>query len=257
MDIERVAIALGIVVVTVIVANVVDRLLRRQRRELPPAALTRYRALRRFVFVLILVVGLAMAAFVFPSVRGVAGGLLTSAAVIAVIIGIAARSSIGNFVSGLVIAFAQPLRIGDHIEFQGVAGVVEDVGRLYTRVRTQDGAWLQVPNDLLASDTIRNWTIVNPECTAEVRLFLPLSSDLGKALEMMLEEARAVPGTLAGREPAAQVSSLVADLGGTKAALSVDVWVPDHGAAEAVSSELRRRVQSRLRAAGVLAGTEA
>ena len=252
MDVERVAIALGIVAATVVVANLVDRLLRRQRRELPPAALTRYRALRRTIFVLILVVGVALAAFVFPIVRGVAGGLLTSAAVIAVIVGIAAKSSIGNFVSGLVLAFAQPLRIGDRIEFQGVGGVVEDVGRLYTKVRTRDGAWVQVPNDLLASDTIRNWTIVNPECTAEVRLFLPLSSDLGQAMEMILDEARAVPGTLTGREPTAQISSLVADVNGTKAEISVEVWLPDHGAAETVSSDLRRRVQSCLRAAGIL-----
>lgn len=252
VDVDQIVTAIAIVAGAVIVATVVDRLLRR-RTNLPPAALTRYQALRRTIYALILVIGVAMAAFVFPAVRGVAGGLLTSAAVLGVIVGIAAQSSLGNFFSGLVLAFAQPVRMGDSIEFRGVSGIVEDVGRVYTRVRTPDGAWLLVPNNLLASDTIRNWTIVDPECTAEVRLLVPLSADLGKAMEMVLEEARGVPGALPGREPTVRIESLTG-VGGTMAELAVDVWASDHGAAEELSSELRLRVDRRLQAAGVLAG---
>lgn len=251
IDVEQVVTAIAILAGAVAVATVVDRLLRR-RTNLPPAALTRYRALRRAVYGLILVIGVAMAAFVFPAVRGVAGGLITSAAVLGVIVGIAAQSSLGNFFSGLVLAFAQPVRIGDRIEFRGVSGTVEDVGRVYTRVRTPDGAWLLVPNNLLASDTIRNWTIVDPECTAEVRLLIPLSADLGKTMEMVLEEARTVPGALPGREPTVEVASLT-ESGGTKAELAVGVWAPDHGAAEEISSALRLRLDKRLLAAGVFA----
>lgn len=250
INVEEIVTAVAILAGALAAAHVVDRILRR-RTNLPPAALTRYRALRRTIYALILVIGVAMAVFVFPAVRGVAGGLITSAAVLGVIVGIAAQSSLGNFFSGLVLAFAQPVRIGDRIEFRGVSGVVEDVGRVYTRVRTPDGAWLLVPNNLLASDTIRNWTIVDPECTAEVRLLVPLSADLRKAMEMVLEEARAVPGALPGREPTVRVESLTAGADGTKAELSVGVWARDHGAAAGVSSDLRLRLDQRLQAAGV------
>lgn len=250
INVEDIVTAVAIVVGALVVAHVVDRVLRR-RTNLPPAALTRYHALRRTIYALILVIGVAMAAFVFPAVRGVAGGIITSAAVLGVIVGIAAQSSLGNFFSGLVLAFAQPVRIGDRIEFRGVSGVVEDVGRVYTRVRTADGAWLLVPNNLLASDTIRNWTIVDPECTAEVRLLVPRSADLRKTMEMALEEARAVPGALEGRDPSVRVESLTAGPDGTKAELSVGVWARDHGAAAEISSELRLRLDQRLQAAGV------
>lgn len=118
IDVEQVVTAVAILAGAAALAAVVDRVLRR-RTNLPPAALTRYRALRRTISALILVVGVAMAAFVFPAVRGVAGGLITSAAVLGVIVGIAAQSSLGNFFSGLVLAFAQPVRIGDRIEFRG------------------------------------------------------------------------------------------------------------------------------------------
>jgi small-conductance mechanosensitive channel len=248
MDVERIVVAVVIVAVGLIAAWTVDRLLRR-RRDLPPAALTRYRAIRRTIYVLIVGISIGAAALTFPSVKGAASALLTSAAVVAVIVGIAAQSSLGNFISGLVMAFSQPIRIGDQIEFRGVAGVVEDVGRIYTRVRTRDGAWLQVPNNLLASDTIRNWTIVNPECTAHVRVLLPLSADLGNAMEILLGEARAAAGVQTGREPSVRVS----DLGGDTVELTVEVWIPHHSVAEEVSANLRLRIHERLRAAGVLA----
>lgn len=248
MSVERVIVAAVIVVVGFVIAGAVDRVLKR-RRDLPPEALTRYRAIRRSIYVVIAVAGVAVAALTFPSVRGAASALLTSAAVVSVIVGIAARSSLGNFISGLVMAFSQPIRIGDQIEFRGIIGVVEDVGRIYTRVRTSDGSWLQVPNDLLASDTIRNWTIVNPECTAQVRLHLPLSADLGNAMEILLDEARTVSGALAEREPSVRVT----DLSAAGAEMSVEVWIPHHAAEAEVSSRLRLRIQERLRTAGVLA----
>jgi small-conductance mechanosensitive channel len=246
VSVERIIVAAVIIAATFLVAGIVDRILRR-RRDLPPAALTRYRALRRTIYVAITAVGLATALLVFPYVRGAAGAVLTSAAVISVIIGISARTSLGNFVSGLVLAFAQPIRIGDQIEFRGVTGRVEDVGRVYTRLRTRDGAWVQVPNDLLASDTIRNWTIVDAECTASVQVLLPLSADLEHAMTLLLDEARAVPGALSGRRPTVRVTSFHPEA----AEVTVDVWVADHEAAEQVSSELRLRAQQRLREAGL------
>jgi small-conductance mechanosensitive channel len=246
VNVEHIVVAVAIVAISIVIAQVVDRLLRR-RRDLPPESLTRYRALRRTLSVVIITIGIAMGAFVFPEIRGVAGAILTSAAVLGVIIGVAAQSSIGNFIAGLVLAFSQPLRIGDRIEFRGVIGTVDDVGRVYTRVRTLDGAWLEIPNNLLASDTIRNWTIVDPECTARVSVPVPLAADLARVMEIVLEEARAAPGTLPGREP----TVIVQDLTDTHAELAADVWVPDHAAAEPVTSTLRLRVQARLLADGI------
>ncbi len=165
------------------------------------------------------------------------------------VIGLAAQASLGNFISGLVISFSQPIRIGDQIEFRGVTGRVDDVTRIYTRIRTPDGAWQLIPNGLLASDTIRNWTIVSPACIASVRISVPVASDLSRVMTLLGEEARAVPGTLVGREP----TMTVQDLTSGTAELDLGVWVSDHTAAQAVSSELRLRVQDRLRREGLLA----
>src|SRR4029077_18031531 len=138
------------------------------RRPLPPEAATRYRVLRRTISVAIVVVGLFSALLVIPEVRAVAGGLLASSAILGVIIGVASQRTLGNFVAGLLIAITQPIRLGDRVNYGGEDGVVEEIGLMYTFIRTQDEARLIVPNEKLASDTIRNSTIRSREAFAEV-----------------------------------------------------------------------------------------
>lgn len=249
VNVDQVVTASAIIVGTLVVATVVDRAMRKRADTgLPPAARTRFNALRHTIQAAIIVVGIGMALFVFPNVRGVAGAILSSAAFLSIVIGLAAQASLGNFISGLVISFSQPIRIGDRIEFQGKSGVVESVARTYTKVRTSDGAWQLIPNGMFAADVITNWTIVNPACIASVRLAVPVDTDLNRVFVLLGEEARGVPGTLDGREPTMTVCDLTSD----NAELDLGVWVPDHAAAEVVSADLRLRIQDRLRREGLL-----
>ena len=87
----------------------------------PPAAATRYRVLRRSIFATIIFVGVLSALLVIPQVRAVAAAILASSAVIGLVIGFAAQRTIGNFIAGLLIAFTQPLRLGDEVEIAGHA----------------------------------------------------------------------------------------------------------------------------------------
>ena len=92
------------------------------RRNLPPEIVTRYRVLRRTIFAAIVFLGVMSALLVIPQVRAVAGGVLASGAVLALVIGFASQRTIGNFVAGILIAISQPLRIGDEVEVQGTRG---------------------------------------------------------------------------------------------------------------------------------------
>ena len=130
---------------------------------------------------MIVFVGVLSALLVIPQVRAVAGGILASSAVIGLVVGFAAQRTIGNFVAGLLIAFTQPLRLGDYVEIAGVEGVVEEIGLTYTFIRTDDNDRLVIPNEKLASDTIRNSTIRSREKLAEVTVQVPLDTDLEAA----------------------------------------------------------------------------
>jgi small conductance mechanosensitive channel len=154
---QRMAVAGGVILVTLVVARLVDRMLG-NRLELRPETRTRYRVIRRSALVTILMVGILSALLVIPPVRAVAGTILASSAVLAIVVGLAAQTTLSNFVAGLFIAFAQPLRLGDEVEIGQASGIVEEIGITYTLIRAPDGARFFVPNAKLASDTIRNAT---------------------------------------------------------------------------------------------------
>jgi small-conductance mechanosensitive channel len=229
----------AIVVGATILAKVVDW--RMSRKELPPGAMTRYRILRRSVMTAIIVVGVLSALLVVPQVRAVAAGLLASSALLALVVGFAAQRPLANFVAGVVIAFTQPLRLGDQVTVDDVEGVVEEIGLTYTFIKTPDNARLVIPNEKLASDTIRNSTIVTREKLAQVTVQVPLDRDLDAVVDLLRSET-------AG-DPRSEV--LVTGLNGS-AGVTVRTWAADATELERVESDLRVRIARVLREQSLL-----
>jgi small-conductance mechanosensitive channel len=240
MDLWQRLLVVGIVVaLTLALARVIDR--RMVSRDRSAAALTRYRVLRRSITVAIVTFGLLSALLVIPQVRALAGGLLASSAVLGLIIGFASQRTLGNFVAGLMIALTQPLRLGDWVEVDGVEGTVEEISLIYTFIRTEDNARLVIPNEKLASDTIRNSTIRNPAKYAQVTVHVPPATDLGSLLDLLREE---VPGE--------RDEVFVSSIEGSPT-VTLRAWTENETAAERLEHDLRLRVHDRLRAQGLFA----
>ena len=235
---HRLIIAAVVFLGIALLARIVDW--RLSKKELPPEMSTRYRVLRRSVMATIIVVGFFSALLVIPQVRAVAGGLLASSAVLGIIVGFASQRTLGNFVAGLLIALSQPVRLGDRVTYGDDEGVIEDIGLTYTFIRMTDQSRLVVPNEKLASDTIRNSTIRSRESFAEVSVQVPLSADLGAAVESLQEEVAQEPGA----------SVYVSGLDGS-ATVVVRAGARDEDSAQQLERDLRVRVHSRLRAAGI------
>ena len=229
----------GIVVLATVLAKLVDW--RMSRRELPPGAITRYQVLRRSVMTAIIAMGILSALLVVPQVRAIAAGLLASSAIVGLVIGLAAQRPLANFVAGVVIAFTQPLRLGDLVTVDDVEGTVEEIGLTYTFIKTADNARLVIPNEKLASDTIRNSTIVSREKLAQVSVQVPLDRDLDAVVDLLRSE-------VAG-DPRADV--LITGLNGA-ATVSVRAWASDAASVEQVESDLRLRIARRIREQSLL-----
>jgi small-conductance mechanosensitive channel len=227
---QRALIVAAIILLASLGAKLVDR--RISSRGLAPEAATRYRVLRRTLVAAIVFLGVMSALLVIPQVRTVAGGILASSAVLGLVIGFASQRTIGNFVAGILIAFTQPLRLGDEVEVDGTKGVVEEIGLTYTWIRTRDNDRLVVPNEKLASDTILNSTIRSPLTLAEVTVQVPASADLRHVLESLRGEGEEV---------------YLTDLAGDKASIVVRKWVPGEGVAERAASDLRLSLAERLK----------
>ncbi len=231
-------IVVGVVLlIAVAIARLIDR--RIARRQLSPETVTRYRVVRRSVTTGIIFVGLLSALLVIPQVRAVAGGLLASSAVLGIIVGFASQRTLGNFVAGLLIAFTQPVRLGDEVVIEDTEGVVEEIGLIYTFVRTRGGDQLVIPNEKLASDTIRNSTIRSREKVAEITLQVPLGRDVGGVVDRL-------------RTLRDDADVFVSDLSGN-ATIVVRARAEDEPAAERLEHDLRLQAYDLLRAEGVYA----
>lgn len=244
--IQRLAAAGVVLLATLVAARVADRMIAK-RLELRPETLTVYRVVRRSVLAVIVGVGVLSALLVIPSVRAVAGSILASSAVIALVVGLAAQTTLSNFVAGILVAFAQPLRLGDTVAVAGASGTVQQIGLTYTVIRAADGARYYVPNAKLASDTIRNATIAGAEHLVAVKVAVPLSADLDRVLELLAEEAKRLPDDVIVREPTVYVSQV----DHTEASVTVETWARSASQATELASTLRRALVDRLKVEGI------
>jgi small-conductance mechanosensitive channel len=230
----RLAIAGAVIILSSALAKVTDS--RIGRRRLDPATATRYRVLRRSIVAAIVFVGILSALLVIPQVRAIAGGILASGAVVAVVLGFAAQRTIGNFIAGLLIAISQPVRLGDEVELEGGRGVVEEIDVTYTWVRLPDGDRLVIPNERLVSEPLRNSTIRSAHRLAEVSVRVPLSCDLRALIDAFTSD---------GNE--AYVADLADD-----ATIVLRRWVDVGRSVEEAESELRLAVHEHLRQLGIV-----
>ncbi len=231
---HRLVIAGAAVLLAGALAKLADKAL--GRKELAPEAVTRYRTVRRVVMTAIVFVGVLSALLVIPQVRAIAGGILASSAVLGLIIGFAAQRTIGNAVAGVLIAFSQPLRLGDLVVIDGVEGTVEEIGLTYTFIRAADDARLVIPNEKLASDTIRNLTIRSTERVAEITVQVPLQQDLDALLDALRAETSG--------------DVYLSSIDGN-AVITLRERAGSQPEAERLARDLRLRAHRRLRAAGV------
>jgi small-conductance mechanosensitive channel len=233
---------------TIMLAIAVDRALLHRghklaaavvRDELTPMLDTRLRFLRRLITLTIVLVGLLLALSQFGGLSRLAAGLLASGALLAAIIGFAARQTLANLIAGVMLTITQPLRIGDRVTIEDESGTVEDVRLNYTVVRGGDGGRIFVPNERLAAGILHNDTIVEPLVALEVELWLPPAVDADAALAAL--------GGLDGA-PIARIAEVVAD--GVRFTVARGTVPPAERPAG--ESELRADALRALRTAGLL-----
>jgi small-conductance mechanosensitive channel len=123
-------------------------------RPLDPKLDTRLRVVRRLlVLVIVVVVGLFVLVQ-FGPLKRLATGLLASTALLGLVVGFAAQHLLGNLVAGILIAFGDPIHIGDRLQIGDDSGRVRDITLTYTRLDMDDGRLLQVPNGMLLTSAV-------------------------------------------------------------------------------------------------------
>jgi small-conductance mechanosensitive channel len=240
--------ALITMAVSIAVAFAVDRLVisrgsrvagRVTEVRVSRAAQTRLRLVRRLVFVLIVLIGIALALSNFTKIQRLATGILASSAVLGLVIGFAARQTIANMVAGILIGITQPLKIGDTVTIEGETGRVDDLTLSYTYIDPGDGRLVVVPNEKVTSGVLFNHSTGDRAAPATVSVWVPPATDL--------EGARAV------LKPAGAAEVTIAEI--TPQGVRLELKGPrDHERTQVGDEEsaLRASAQDALRRAGLL-----
>jgi potassium-dependent mechanosensitive channel len=118
-------------------------------------------------------------------------------------IGFGLQNVINNFVSGLILLFERPIKVGDVIEAGGNVGEVSRIGIRASIIRTADGSEVIVPNGSLISSQVTNWTFTDRQRAVEISVNVAGGADPQRVVELLKRTAAAQSGV--SKEPSPQV----------------------------------------------------
>ncbi len=227
-----------------------DRYERRLAETDPTVAARRrttYGFLLRMIVALVAIIGIWSVLSIFPATQEIARAFLGSAAVLAVIAGLALTTPLGNLGSGVLLAFTQPVKLGDRITVDGHTGIVDEISLSYTALTTDEGRRIFVPNTRMVSTTLVNRSVDDPRRLVTVDLPVRLGASLGDARTITMEAASRVPQ---GDELAIYVQ--VGDVTEKTAWLHVVAYAPFNADVSQVASEIREEAVAALASADLL-----
>jgi len=157
--------------------------------------------------------------------------LATIGAAATLAIGFAMQDVLKNFAAGIFIFTDKPFRIGDWIEWDGNAGVVEDISLRVTRVRTFDNELLTVPNSNLTDDVIKN-PVAKDQLRLKYLFGIGYDDDIDAATELIVEEAQKHDDILDDPAPSVRLT----ELGDSSVGLQSRIWIANPSRADWVKT---------------------
>jgi small-conductance mechanosensitive channel len=223
----------------------------RRLAERDPAVAARRRTtfsfLARVVVAFTVLIGVWSVLSIFPATQEVARAFLASSAVLAVIAGLALTTPLGNLGSGVLLAFTQPVRLGDRITIDEHTGIVDEISLSYTALTTDEGRRIFVPNTRMVSTTLVNRSVDDPRRLVTVQLPVRLGARLGDARRITLDAASQVPH---GADLDFEVR--IGELGDRVAWLDVVAYAPFGADVSLIGSEIREQALTALAEAELL-----
>jgi potassium-dependent mechanosensitive channel len=159
-------------------------------------------------------------------------------------VGFGLQNIFNNFVSGLILLFERPVKIGDVVPIEDASGVVEHIGIRASIIRTPNGSEIIVPNGKLISERLTNWTLSNRRRTIELPVSVAQGADPGRVIALLERVAAEHP--LVTDEPPPE--ALVVKLSPDAVAFELRAWTAEIERWMQIRSELAINVSATLAA---------
>jgi small-conductance mechanosensitive channel len=147
-------------------------------------------------------------------------GLLVGAGFLGIVVGMAARQTLGSLLAGFVLMFSRPFEIGDWVEIADEEGIVTDISVVNTRIQTFDGEYVMIPNDLVSGQKILNKSRKG-RLRIEIEVGVDYDADVERAAELAKEATKDLDEIM--KVPAPKV--VVKQFGDSSILLGLRVWI--------------------------------
>ncbi|MDY0270652.1 mechanosensitive ion channel domain-containing protein [Trichloromonas sp.] len=162
-------------------------------------------------------------------------------------IGFGLQNIVNNFVSGIILLFERPVRVGDALVIDGKWSTVRKIGLRSTIVETPDRAEIIVPNSDFISQKVTNWTLSSSIARIVIPVGVAYGSDVGKVLALLTEAANEQELILQNPPP----SPIFTAFGASSLDFELRVWVADADSMLGVRSALLQSIDRLFRDAGI------
>ncbi len=193
-----------------------------------------------------LILGFIILAFVVLDLLSVPlGAFAFVSGAVAIGVGFGAQNIINNFISGWILMWERPIKIGDFLELGDVRGTVESINTRSTRIRRVDGVHLLIPNSYLLENTVTNWTLMDKLVRTSVVVGVAYGSDVELVKRLLEQAADEHPDVL--KEP--QRFVVFDDFGDSALIFELGVWLYSNAerGLRMIRSDLRFRIDSLFR----------
>lgn len=157
-------------------------------------------------------------------------------------IGLGLQNIVNNFVSGVILIFDRPLRIGDMVELGDKKGRVKEIGIRASTLITADGAEVIIPNGDILSHSIVNWTLTNSQIRVAIRFSVESLPNQKEVKQDIFEMIKATEYVVPSREPEMLVSTITAK----SIQLSFLFWCMDVTRVEDAKSDISKAIYDYL-----------
>ncbi|MFD1564205.1 mechanosensitive ion channel family protein [Haloarchaeobius amylolyticus] len=193
--VPRAVVSFLLIVLTVIVARFVRRVIEEVMDSTAAVTEHQRQVTHRLSQVIIWTVSLVVVLGIWIEDLG---SLLVGAGFLGIVLGMAARQTLGTMLAGFVLMFARPFEIGDWIEVEGDEGIVTDISIVNTRIRSFDGEYIMIPNDVISTSMVTNRSRrgrlrVEIEVGVDYEADIERAGDLAKAAVDEVDDALAAP----------------------------------------------------------------
>ncbi len=199
------------------------------------------RLVRYFIFLIGFMVLLKLLGFKFGDIAIIGGAL-------GVGIGFGLKEIVNNFVSGLILLFERPIKVGDVIMVGQDMGEVTSLGLRATTVQTFDNAEIVIPNAELITTPVTNWTLGEKKVRVKVPIGVAYGTDISSVLKILLSCAALNPTVLTQPPP----NALFLMFGDSSLNFELRVWVSDINDRMRVLSELNQDIENEFQIAGIV-----